>query len=359
MNKKQLIVIWATIPLFLPILILLLITPITFAQEDLSSQMDKMAFIQLQISAVTTEIYKYLGWSPDEKEWLKEASEKATADLDEIRQQVTELKLPKQLTKLKKTNLEVIDKLKEIYVGIEKKRVEGIKKGFVAVEKLNLQYSKKFKDALKKYRPMQKMPKDFKPVNEEIRFISDEKDKGAYLKAVELLESRKEGVGDEAYELLKPLKNKYKDTAAEDCIMLRISDCLLVEDSAGAPDEYGNPTEAGLSMLSGILDKKRYSPVLYEAFYKWRTIEQMYNHGMSNMSEIPNKEYNEKRWEIIQTIKQHLKDNSDDSWVKEQVELLLSLHNIMRGGAYGNWNLTDWGALYLDLQKTGMPQKNE
>lgn len=359
MNKKQLTVVWVTITLFLPILILLLITPITFAQEDLPSQMDKMAFIQLQISAVTTEIYKYLGWFPDEKEWIKEASEKAIVDLDEIKRQVTELKLPKQLTKLKKANLKVIDKLKEIYVGIEKKGTEDIEKGFVALEEPNSQYSEKLKDALKKYRPMQKMPKDFKPVNEEAIFISNEKDKGAYLKAVELLESRKEGVGEEAYELLKPLKNKYKDTAAEDCIMLKISDCLLMEDSVGAPGEYGNPGEAGLSMLSGILDKKRYSPVLYETFYKWRTIEQMYNHGMSNMSEIPNKEYNEKRWEIIQTIKQHLKDSPDDSWAKEQVELLLSLHNITRGGSYGNWNLTDWGELYLDLQKTGVPEKNE
>ena len=76
----------------------------------------------------------------------------------------------------------------------------------------------------------------------------------------------------------------------------------------------------------------------------------MYNHGMSNMSSIPNKEYNIKRWEIIQTIKQHLKDNKDDVWAKEQVELLLSLHNITRGGAYGNWNLMDWGRLYMDLE---------
>ncbi|MHA1676296.1 MAG: hypothetical protein ACTSU6_03875, partial [Candidatus Njordarchaeales archaeon] len=161
MNKKQLEVVLVTRLLFLPILISLLITPIALAQEDLPSQMDKMAFIQLQISAVTTEMYRYLGWFPDEKEWIKEASEKAIVDLDEIRQQVTELKLPRQLAKLKKANLKVIDKLKEIYVGIEKKKAEDIKKEFATLEELNSQYSEKFKDALKKYRPMQEMPQGF------------------------------------------------------------------------------------------------------------------------------------------------------------------------------------------------------
>jgi hypothetical protein len=69
------------------------------------------------------------------------------------------------------------------------------------------------------------------------------------------------------------------------------------------------------------------------------------------MSEIPNKEYNKKRWERIQVIKRYLKDNPDDVWAREQVDLLLSLPNIRRGGPMGNDNLTHWGSLYVDLSK--------
>ncbi len=109
--------------------------------------------------------------------------------------------------------------------------------------------------------------------------------------------------------------------------------------------------EDGLDVLTQIVNKNAYSPVLYEAFYKWRTTEQYYNHGMSNMSHIPNKEYNEKRWEIIQVIKKHLESVPDDLWAQEQVDLLLSLPNIRRGGPMGNDNLTHWGSLYVDLSK--------
>jgi len=68
--------------------------------------------------------------------------------------------------------------------------------------------------------------------------------------------------------------------------------------------------------------------------------------GMSNMSDIPNLEYNLKRWQAIQTIKQHVKDNPDDVWAKAQVNLLLGLPNIGRGGPFGNYNLNHWGMLY-------------
>jgi hypothetical protein len=72
---------------------------------------------------------------------------------------------------------------------------------------------------------------------------------------------------------------------------------------------------------------------------------------MSNMSEIPNWEYNKKRWSVMQTIKQHIKNNPDDVWAKAQVNLLLGLPNIARGGLVGNSNLNHWGMLYPEYNK--------
>jgi len=73
---------------------------------------------------------------------------------------------------------------------------------------------------------------------------------------------------------------------------------------------------------------------------------------MSNMSEIPNKEYNIKKWQLVQMIKEYINNYPDDLWAREQVDLLLSLPNITRGGSFGNNNLANWGSLY------GSPNKD-
>ena len=43
--------------------------------------MDDIRFVELQIEAVTNDMYRYLGWFPDEKEMLKKESVKAIDDL--------------------------------------------------------------------------------------------------------------------------------------------------------------------------------------------------------------------------------------------------------------------------------------
>ena len=94
-----------------------------------------------------------------------------------------------------------------------------------------------------------------------------------------------------------------------------------------------NP-EKGIILLLEILDSNEYSPVLFEAFRSWRLETQFFWHGMSNMSDIPNWEYNLKRWQVIKTIKKYIESNPDDVWAKAQVRLL-DLPNIHRGGHFG------------------------
>ena len=68
------------------------------------------------------------------------------------------------------------------------------------------------------------------------------------------------------------------------------------------------------------------------------------------MSEINNWKYNLKRWQAIQTIRHYLKTNPDDAWAKTQINLLLALPNITRGGSFGNDNLSHWSHLYADVK---------
>jgi len=131
--------------------------------------------------------------------------------------------------------------------------------------------------------------------------------------------------------------------------MLKLSDCLFGGNEENN-DQLFDP-EIAIGLLRSIIERKQYSPVLYQVFYKWRTKTQEYRHGMSNLSGIPNTDYNLVRWEIVQTIKQYLIDNPHVTWAKTQVDLLLRLPNIARGGPFGNDNIIhDWN-LYHDLDK--------
>jgi len=100
-----------------------------------------------------------------------------------------------------------------------------------------------------------------------------------------------------------------------------------------------------------ITDMYLYSPVLFDAFLRWRTLTQGLEYGMSNFSKIPNWEYNKKRKRLIEIIKTYTKEHPDDIWARKQIKLLLFLPNISRGGLMGNSNLIFWGKLYLDMQR--------
>ena len=102
-------------------------------------------------------------------------------------------------------------------------------------------------------------------------------------------------------------------------------------------------------ILEGIVNGNDYSPVLFDAFLRWRTLTQSLEYGMSNFSKIPNWDYNKKRKRLIEIIKTCAKEHRDDIWAGKQIKLLLSLPNISRDGLMGNYNLSFWASLYLDM----------
>ena len=91
--------------------------------------------------------------------------------------------------------------------------------------------------------------------------------------------------------------------------MLKISDCLMMADDKLQERFSEHTNEISLRLLYDIIKRGTYSPLLYEAFYKWRTRYQEWYCGASNTSEIPNKQYNQKMWKLVKIIKEYLKNN--------------------------------------------------
>lgn len=339
------------IAVFIVFLTVLLAFASTVQSLEERDYMDRLYFINSQISAVTTDMYACLGWAPDDKEALAAGSKKSISDLDSILEELNELEVPDEFTRIKDLEIRMVNDLKGVYAGIENKDLQAIKPEFLKIGEYQGQIAAELKKVYDKYSRVEDLPEEYDPLQEEVALLRDETDKKEYLEALDL---REFGSYTIAYVKFTDLENKYKGTPAEDCIKLRISDCLFMsegDDPKGVFDDEKN----GLDMLSEIINGKKYSPVLFEAFYKWRTMNQYINHGMSNMSQIPNMEYNNKRWEIIQLIRQYSKGHPDDLWAMEQINYLLAMPNIARGGPYGNDNLAHWGVLYGELEEA--PQK--
>ncbi|MBU1043389.1 MAG: hypothetical protein KJ915_03200 [Candidatus Omnitrophica bacterium] len=328
------------------ILFVIISTPyVAYSSSDVEDDLDEIAYIDLQVSAVTTEMYKFIGWLPDEKEWMKEAAPKAVRDLEQLKSHLQIIDLPRNLSQLKKLDIKIIDTLKAIYTDIDKKEDKEIEDAFALLDKQYSKYQERLRKAFKKYKQTPKLPPKFEPIDEEIKLTNNEKDREAYLKAVKFID---EGELIQGYEELKALDLKYEGTPFGNCIRLRMTRCWLTfdEDICGGIED---PFKESFKVFSKIMNRSGYSPILYETFDRWRTTYQGCWGGMSNTSNIYNKKYNEKRWQIVQTIKKYLKKNPDDVWAKAQISLLMAIPNITRGGSLGNTNINYWGNLYPDI----------
>lgn len=293
---------------------------------------------ELKIGEVEIEMAYFLGWQPGEKQDMESAVREAVAKLDDIKKSLLELSLPEELDGARDYYVLIADGLKNIYSGIEEKTQELIDKEFEDLDKnASEKHAKVVSPVFDSYRQSEKLPESFDIMAEEARFANTEEDRNEYLSITKLIDSKKY---KDAYDRLAKLRAQYKGTAFEQCILLRMSDCLIMDDS-----DFGNVLE-GEELLSEIVNSKQYHPVLFESFAKWRSVYQSNNHGMSNFSEIPNDEYNEKRWKIVQLVKEYAKQNPDDLWAKKQVIALLETLNIHRGGMFGNSNLISYAQFY-------------
>lgn len=304
--------------------------------------LDALRYCELMINEVEIEMSLFLGWHPDNKKAMAMAAKDAIKKLDEMKKFINWLKLPKEVLGVKDFELSTLYGLKLIYTSVENKSSKTIDKEFKEMRDLCAYiYEKNAEPIFDRY--LEKLSEDFNPTDEELKFAKTKEDKERYAQAIKLMDTRK---WKEAYGMFMGLLPKYKGSAFGQCVMLKVTDCIKMEGS-----DVGSDMDAE-KMLSEIVNSKAYNPILGEAFAKWRSVYQEMNHGMSNFSEIPNDEYNDKRLEIAKIIKSYIKQNPNDAWARAQLRTLLAWPNIGRGQEYGNENLLWVAKFYFpDISK--------
>jgi len=315
--------------------------------DGLKTYLDNVSYYHLQLDAVLIDMYLYFGWAPEEKEAMKKASDEAILHLAYVKKQIEELDTPEAAKDMKGIYLEVMDKLQMIYKDVELKDLEETDKGFEEFSDLVSQYFEIYNKLIQEQSKGEEWEEEVLP-HPQFESKTDEEN---YKRALGLMEQDEFG---KAYDLLQKLKNKYSGASAiESSILLNISDCIVkaLYGSDGEISGVQNPEEKGKDILEGIINANDYSPVLFDAFLRWRTLTQSLEYGMSNFSKIPNWEYNKKRKKLIEIIKTYAKEHPDDTWAERQIELLLILPNIERGGLFGNSNLTFWAGLYSKINE--------
>lgn len=105
--------------------------------------------------------------------------------------------------------------------------------------------------------------------------------------------------------------------------------------------------EKAIGLYKGILDQKKYSIYLYEAWAKWRVITQR-SYGASKESDIPNSEYDKMREHAATTILDYIAANEKDEMAINQF-LVMASHPIVKrfgGYPYGNQNAVEYSQMF-------------
>lgn len=313
-------------------------------ESPLANYLDEIAFYEYQIGAVMEDMLLYIAWDVDDKKNMAIESKIALEHLDMIIADISSLGTPEEASFVRTDLVDSINDLKAIYTNIEKK--DRVKVG----EELAV--------LGKKYKAYQeKMGKKFKlDIGDEVKSAQEPRPvfstKELDVEYAEALDSITQKNYVNAYKVLSSLKGRVDtDTASYDYVVFNITEVLGKSSYTNyrVVSEKENEEEM-IKQYAEDIFKKEYSPLFFELFVRWRTLEQSMNHGLSNWSEIPNWEYNLKRKGLINKIKIYLKNNPMDNWARIQMMQLLGLDNIMRGGPMGNNVLNYLGVLYMDLQ---------
>ena len=314
----------------------------------------ELQYYALKLQAVEIDIHRWMGWGELPKsEWPKEL-ELSMARYSQLKVELDSLLIADGLKSAKDVLLEYLESSREMYRSLPQLDDERIKAKLAQHAKQTAVVNQALQDVFDRYFKGADVSGDDSLIHELNLFV-DPKDRAAFQEAVEQ-GSRQHCT--KARVLLGPLLKTHKGTPREGSILARIIDCYQI-----SPPENDNGDELSgyLSQLHDFLTSGLYSPVMADLFGRWRTAEQMFNHGMSNMSDIPNDEYLSVQWKAALAIFEHLGRYPDDPWAKRQLALLMTLGNIERGGLMGNSNLEYYARYFhpdiLDQDKAGEGRK--
>ena len=316
--------------------------------------LDEIAFNGLQLDAVVGDMYLYIGWDTDDKKAMREDSIKALKHLDSVLADIDKQNYPKELEPLKDILIKTIKAHKDIYRDIDKKDIKKASKDLDDLWNWYTDADHKAAELL----DLSLTDAQFEKAKELFPVFESKDLEASYKHGVNLLKQKKYRSAFEEFSRLSGKLNK--ESVAYDFVTERLCDAVGKSangDDAFPKNEEINRTDDVILKYSEEIFSKNYSPLFCDFFVVWRTIKQELYGGMSNWSQIPNWDYNLKRKELMDKLIKHISQVPEDIWAYRELQQLIDLDNIERGGAYGNDTLAYLGNLYMDLENKNTPKK--
>jgi len=303
--------------------------------SDVEECIDSLTLWVWQADAVAVDMDLYIGWMSDDREGMAEAATEAVARLDIVRGQVADLSAPSPCREAKAALLGAIDGLRHAFTEVAATKADEESLDY---ELIRARWSA-YNEQMERFQPQPAAEEDAELPAPQPDFASA-KDTEEYGRALQFMASAQYR---EAYALLTGLQEKHPDN---EFLLVRRADCLarVTRDEQDLSDLVdGDPEEEAIGLLNRAVSRDSYSPMLFEAWLKWRTLSQP---GVSNYSDIPNWDFNLKRSRLVEIIRGHLRQHPNDRLARDQKEALVQTPNIHRGGMMGNTNLGWWGLLF-------------
>lgn len=293
--------------------------------------------LQLERIAMKTQIVESdMRLCIDRKDFYgdrKEASKDALTKLQVIKKALEVLVLPSEIEPLRPLYESSIMRLENLYKNLDKKSEKEIGKEVDYYWKFAGLLNEQGAKAANKWLEVPNMPKDFNPLEEELKIFKNVKDRNDFLNANSLIQPDKlvpdlAVKRDEAWKIFNRLYKEYRGTSVDGSILAGLIQISEMSDNDKSKVRSSDP-EKHAAQIKVFLNQKKYSVSLLNLYLLWVPLEQM-NNGMSNMSDIPNDMYVNVRWQIVNTIKKYLIKNPNDSWARIQVLELMDQPIIFR-----------------------------
>lgn len=301
----------------------------------------QLEYIGRQVQAIENDLRLYYMAKLEDRPDVEPTED--IKQLKQLNQELGSLNLPQEIIDLKPELTSVINKLINNCTGILKKDENTRDKEFDEFWKLVNSYNEQLKLKIEKYLSIPKLDKNFNPITEDTKLFADTNDQAMFKKAMSYMDKKQH---QDAVDILNPLLKKYKNKPAEGSILVNIVDCYIAKENPA--DKGASKEEDSLNLLTDYVNRKQYSPHIQRIYLQWRTLEQSWNHGASNFSEMPNDQYNKVLWDLTEVVEKYIEQNPNDYWAKFQILLLMDTPIIERWGRgyqYGNTMALDYAFL--------------
>lgn len=173
-------------------------------------------------------------------------------------------------------------------------------------------------------------------------------DKKKYIKSAEYktYESLKTKNLKDALSLLEKISKQTTDFQEYSIYQIELADLYVKHaDSLGE-----NATDKAIDIYKSILDQKKYSIYLFEAWLKWRIVTQQFTYGISKMSDIPNNIYDKVREQVALVILDYINTHNNDEMAINEFLLMVTHDIVKRFGdyPYGNQNTVEYHQTFDD-----------